>query len=84
MVKFQFVPKHLWQCYRAWWALALTDDQYLKAYDTTSNISKYACETIKYGAWGDGYCDNDKFLKHIKKAVDMVEAKQPGDKYTLV
>ena len=47
--------------------LALTDDQYLKAHDTTSNISKYACKTIKYGALEDGYCDNDKFLKHISK-----------------
>lgn len=64
--------------------LVLTDEEYLKAHDTTSNISKYACETIKYGASGDGYWNNDKFLKQVKKAVDIAEAKYPGDKYTLV
>ena len=64
--------------------LALTDEEYLKAHDTNSNISKYACETIKYGASGDGYWNNDKFLKQVKKAVDIAEAKYPGDKYTLV
>ena len=64
--------------------LALTDKEYLKAHDTTPNISKYACETIKYGASGDGYWNNDKFLKQVKKAVDIAEAKYPGDKYTVM
>ena len=44
--------------------LALTDEEYLKAHDTTSNISKDACE-IKYGASGDGYWNNDKFLSKL-------------------
>ena len=64
--------------------LALTNEECLKAQETTSNISKYACETIKYRASRDGYWDNAKFLNQVEKVFDIAEAKYTSDQYTLV
>lgn len=55
--------------------LKLSDDEYKKAQETNATISQYASELIKYGAAGDGYWNNERFLKQVKKAVTIAEFK---------
>ena len=64
--------------------LALTDEEYIKAHEYNSRISKYACQIIKYGVSGDGYWNNEKFLKQVKKAIEIAKFKYPAENFTLV
>ena len=61
--------------------LNLSDDEHKKAPETNAAISQCASELIKYGAAGDGYWNNKKFVKQVKKAVTI---EYPTDKFNLV
>ena len=45
----------------------------------TQYTRKAAQELLKYGESRDGYYNSDKVMKHIEKAVQVVEAKFPQD-----
>lgn len=64
--------------------LKLSDDEFKKAQETNPSVTQSAVEIIKYGAAGDGYWNNERFLRQVKKAITIAEIKYPSDKFTLV
>ena len=64
--------------------LKLSDDEFKEAQEINPSVSQSAVEIIKYGAAGDGYWNNERFLKQVRKAITVAEFKYPLDKHTLV
>ena len=55
--------------------LCLTDEEYDRAKQSDPNVQKAARELLEYGESRDGYWNSDKFMKQVKKAVSIAEAK---------
>ena len=57
--------------------LALNDKEYERAKSVNGNIRKYAREFLEYGESKEGYWTRDKFIKQMKRAIEMAEIKYP-------
>ena len=57
--------------------LALNDEEYERAKSVNGDIRKYAREFLEYGESKEGYWTRDKFIKQMKRAIEMAEIKYP-------
>ena len=64
--------------------LHLSIEEYREGSKTASSIRMCAREMIKFGAAGEGYWNNQRFLKQMDRAIKIAEIKYPSDKFTIV
>ena len=64
--------------------LQLAEEEHEIAKISMPNIPKKAREIFKFGAQGDGYWNNELFIKQVKIAMSIAEFKYPKDQNTLL
>ena len=55
--------------------LALSDAEYYQVKTTKPHLRKYAREFLEYGESREGYWTRDKFIKQMKRAIEISEIK---------
>ena len=53
----------------------ISDEEYERAKSVNGDIRKYAREFLEYGESKEGYWTRDKFIKQMKRAIEMDEIK---------
>ena len=64
--------------------LHLSIEEYREASKTASSIRMCAREMTKFSAAGEGYWNNQRFLKQMDRAIKIAKIKYPSDKFTIV
>ena len=64
--------------------LHLSIEEYREASKNASSIRMCAREMIKFSAAGEGYWNNQRFLKQMDRAIKIAKIKYPCGKFTIV
>ena len=64
--------------------LEFTDKEFRCESDANPSIRKCACEIVKFGSGNEGYWNSEKFLKQMKRAIVIADAKYPSDRLSKV
>ena len=57
--------------------LVLTEEEYLRAKQSSSTIKRYARAYLEYGEHREGYWNRDQMMKQMERAVEIAEVKYP-------
>lgn len=64
--------------------LQITDDEFERAQQSDSSITKCAREIIKFGAGSEGYWNSQRFLRQVERAIAIAETKYIPDAFNAV